>query len=338
MSSSLAEFSVRVCEEADLPEICGDISEGVYFGHDYLRLLLPRWFRAQQTKVEVEGVQLSKYELFVIEHLPNRRVVAFEAIAFLDNFATVTFRGLRVHRDWNGRGLSKLLKHHLEARVASLPFVRRLRVTTGSYNTTSMKIHQDLSILTLLPIFGCDIARHHGGVLQLPLWADLARANAHLERRKLSAHELWALVDQHNVPFLHNPLHSMWVMYELGLDNLIMLEQEDGMEFYSTFSESGELASVAMGFECALSGGNTLQMTIYTHDASHFTAQLCAAIQSCNELMFTVSIMYDTVLKCHPAVLEIKERTKSFMSGFEHCDVVVYEEPIARIRDRVDAK
>eukprot|EP00042_Codosiga_hollandica_P042867 m.398334 g.398334 ORF g.398334 m.398334 type:complete len:202 (+) comp56428_c0_seq3:4032-4637(+) len=142
MSSSLAEFSVRVCEEADLPEICGDISEGVYFGHDYLRLLLPRWFRAQQTKVEVEGVQLSKYELFVIEHLPNRRVVAFEAIAFLDNFATVTFRGLRVHRDWNGRGLSKLLKHHLEARVASLPFVRRLRVTTGSYNTTSMKIHQ----------------------------------------------------------------------------------------------------------------------------------------------------------------------------------------------------
>ncbi len=49
--------------------------------------------------VDVEGQQLSEFEVYVVvEAHDNRNIIALEAISYLDEFQTVMFRALRVHK------------------------------------------------------------------------------------------------------------------------------------------------------------------------------------------------------------------------------------------------
>ena len=56
-------------------------------------------FNFQHVAVLVEGQLLSEYEVYVVEEASNPgKILALEAFALLDNFTTVLYCGLRVHK------------------------------------------------------------------------------------------------------------------------------------------------------------------------------------------------------------------------------------------------
>ncbi len=49
--------------------------------------------------MEVEGQLVCEYEVYVVEEAENPgKILALEALVFLDSFATVMYRALRVHK------------------------------------------------------------------------------------------------------------------------------------------------------------------------------------------------------------------------------------------------
>lgn len=122
---------VRKVTSDDRIEVLGELSAGIYDGHDYLPYRFDRWM--------IDGI----HTMFacVAAHSTNV-IVGLDTIAVFDDDQTIMFQALRVHAGYRGAGIASTLTKHLMTYVAEhCKRAKCLRVTTLQSNQHSLHLH-----------------------------------------------------------------------------------------------------------------------------------------------------------------------------------------------------
>lgn len=125
---------LRKVTPSDLKDIL-EISRHVWEGQDYLPKVIEKWLKDPNSYtygIEVDG------------HL-----VSLDNLRLIEDGRTGWLEGLRVHPDYRGRGLAKKLTEHMMREAQRLK-VQRMRYTTGTDNTASLKLAERGGFVQLL--------------------------------------------------------------------------------------------------------------------------------------------------------------------------------------------
>ena len=234
-ASAVTELSCRSVRAADRGTIIDEISPGIYNGHDYLPFNFER-FLADPTKNMIACVDRTAGGA--------ERVLGLDTVSTFDEGTSVMFQALRVHPQFQRRGVAKRLAVACNECVAALrPKPVRIRVTTNSQNASSIALHKRLGFSLKLRLMLC-------GMHVAPAAADAAaaRIEARVEVRAaaeravsaVSAAELWPLLREGAWEWRGSgveesncegglPLLSLdWGIRECTKANLLALEQKRG--------------------------------------------------------------------------------------------------------------
>ena len=236
-----AELSCRSVVAADRAAIIDEISPGIYNGHDYLPFNFER-FLADPTKSMLACVDFGG---------PGgaERVLGLDTVSTFDEGASVMFQALRVHPQFQRRGVAKRLAAACNECIRSLrPLPTRIRVTTNSQNASSIALHKRLgfSIELRLMLCGMHIAPDAAGAAAARFEA---RAAAERAVSAVRAAELWPLLREGAWDWRGSgvegscagglPLLSLdWGICECTEANLLALEQTSGGAPHSVHNDA----------------------------------------------------------------------------------------------------
>eukprot|EP00042_Codosiga_hollandica_P032120 m.200355 g.200355 ORF g.200355 m.200355 type:complete len:373 (+) comp53816_c0_seq2:48-1166(+) len=333
---------IRLATAQDLPSILSGVCDGIYNGHDYIPRMVPHWIAQHEARVEVDGVWLSPTEVYVSEDVDKPGLVTgLEALLYLDNFTTIMYRALRVHKAHHGKGLANLLKRHLEDRITQLPArLNRLRITTGTDNFASLHVHKGLRLTHRYATLGIGISANDGQVLELPIWQQLV-AQYHAKSHQVvlvTADQLWDELVVHPFPFISDPLHIQWELRELTQPNLRELQGAGVLYKVTRDPFSGRIQSLSLSAQLENSGGTEFSICVYTQAIEHLLAQIICAVLRCQKNWFALTIHYDVTLAGHVALESVRAATVPYWSTLGVFDEVILEESRKSINERVRAR
>jgi hypothetical protein len=229
-------------------------------------------------------------------------------------------------QSYQGRGLAKILKSHLERRVLEIEGVERVRLTTTSANSASLHLYKNFIREKDLGLFVFKVADNAGLSTQLSCWSDLmALRRATTTTARVDAASFFALTEGQfisvNMRVTHTATRGVvpdkicffWLVIDRCLPSLSDFEH-DGVEFFVETDESGRLVSASMVKRYVESGGRsifmiiphcpgpTLAVSIFATSQEGFAAQVAVIRERWTTDLFSVMIFYTIELRSEPAV------------------------------------
>eukprot|EP01147_Barroeca_monosierra_P002914 gene2914-5727_t len=302
---------------ADRDEVLGELSSNVYFGHDYLPCFYQRWLYDD------------RHEMIVAVDKNSKKIVGLDTIGLFDGGKTVVFQALRVHSQYQGRGIAKKMSEFLSDRLAThYPNVKRLRVCTQDHNYASRSIFQKKGY-TQIAVDGFAMA-----TLTKPFSAPVL-SELDQRIRRVDARTLWDILDNLEASLREELIHANmilidWMPYEISLENLKLMEREEEMTFALLMGQNDAVKGLAVSTRSQRVSGVNLFAAIYTRgNVDAFVSLAKYVVTTCWHGCTCFCLSYDAILhqrallqNCHesdcleadftfsPAITLLSEATK----------------------------
>lgn len=249
----------RIATEADREAICGDLSDGVYDGNDYLPARIDFYYQMQAAGIyhmilccESDGTDV-------------RRPLGLDVVCRYDGGESIMLQALRVKPSARGRGVAKALSLAAAELVETLenPKPRRMRIITTATNP-SVGLFQKQGFVEVhrMGICGAEIlASPAAGVLSPVTSSD------GIEEVQRAADAVQCLPQGCNCPYLVFD----WQVEPVSASNAARLQQQHAVRFYSagrgeTNNRSDEWAlrqSLSLGALTTYVSGTKMYCTVY---------------------------------------------------------------------------
>lgn len=245
--------NVRLLGESDRDDIL-EIARHIWDGHDYLPYSFESWIRDENS--HTVGIE------------QDGHIIALANLRVIEGGKTGWMEGLRVHPDYRGRGLAKVLTNHVVLKAIELE-LKRIRYTTATDNLESLHLGESVGMSRK---FTLGIYWHEGAM-------EITWRHTTEDIISINADDLLApLIESNLVPC--NVIVYNWKAMDVTSEALQMLAEKS--HFWVTRRSDG-IAAFSVGFASKGSDGKEWIFTIYARDDSLFLNHLSHHIMLASE-------------------------------------------------------
>jgi ribosomal protein S18 acetylase RimI-like enzyme len=235
---------IRPLGETDRDDIL-EIAKHTWEGHDYLPYSFESWLRDKNS--HTAGIE------------QDGRVIALANLRVIEDGMTGWMEGLRVHPDYRGKGLARMLTNHVVQTAVELK-LQRIRYTTATDNLESMHLGESVGMSRK---FNLAVYWHENP--KEVKWRFKKEAVKPIEAKDLKSSLIESRLVESGIIVLD------WKAVDVTPESLDRIGET--ARFWVT-PQHEAFKAFSLGFSREAAGGKQWQFTIYSRNESSFLSHL----------------------------------------------------------------